>query len=251
MNEDLDIDAAEYVVGTLDPLERAAFAERLLSDGDAKRAVTDWEMRFHGLESVVAAVAPGPHVWSAIERALPGAALADGNARVREFRQHDFKVIDGGGKRSDPSTIKVSRDRWRLGALASGAIAAALVVFVVGRELQPVAKDGSSSVYVAAVNRGGDKPALIVRVDLKTRQVFVRPVAAETPAGKSLELWYIGDGKAPRSMGLVDKVSQTLTIPRGAQDDAATFAVSVEPQGGSTTGGPTGPVVYAGQLVKE
>ena len=207
-------------------------------------------MRFHGLESVVESVAPGPHIWSSIERALPSSSALDGAARVHEFRSHDFKVIDG-GKRSEPSAFKASRDRWRLGALASGAVAAALLVFVAGRELRPIPKDAPSSIYVAAVNRGGDKPALIVRVDLKTRQVFVRPVAAETPSGHSLELWYIGDGKAPRSMGLVEKVSRTLTIPRGAQDDAATFAVTVEPQGGSTTGGPTGPVVYAGQLVKE
>ncbi len=246
MNEDLHVDAAEYVLGTLDRTEREAFADRLRSDGDSKRAVTEWEMRLVGLEDAVEPLTPGPHVWSSIEGALP--SLDNKTSRVR---QHDFKVIDGAGRRTDPTTIKISRDRWRLGALASGAIAAALLVFVAGRELRPVAQDAASSVYVAAVNRGGDKPALIVRVDLKTRQVFVRPVAAETPAGKSLELWYIGDGKAPRSMGLVDKVSQTLTIPRGAQDDAATFAVSVEPPGGSITGGPTGPVVYAGQLVKE
>ena len=249
MTEDIDLDAAEYVLGTLDPDERVAFAERLRSDGAAKRAVTDWEMRLAGLAVAVAPIAPEARVWSSIERALPDPAA--NASRVREFRPNDLRVIDGGGKRGDPSSIKISRDRWRLGALTSGAVAAALLLFVAGRELQSTTRDIPSSVYVAAVNRGGDKPALIVRVDLKTRQVFVRPVAAETPVGKSLELWYIGDGKAPRSMGLVDTVSKTLSIPRGAGDDAATFAVSVEPRGGSTTGGPTGPVVYAGQLVKE
>ena len=43
MNEDLNIDAAEFVLGTLDPRERAAFVDRLRSDGEAKRAVTEWE----------------------------------------------------------------------------------------------------------------------------------------------------------------------------------------------------------------
>jgi anti-sigma-K factor RskA len=41
------------------------------------------------------------------------------------------------------------------------------------------------------------------------------------------------------------------TMPAGAESPAATFAISVEPLGGSKTGGPTGPVVYTGQLVKE
>ena len=42
-----------------------------------------------------------------------------------------------------------------------------------------------------------------------------------------------------------------MTIPDGATATGATFAVSVEPPGGSTTGGPTGPVVYSGKLVRE
>jgi len=106
--------------------------------------------------------------------------------------------------------------------------------------------------FIAAVNRGGDKPALIVRVDLKTRRVLVRPVAAEAPAGHSLELWYIDKGEAPRSMGLVQDTPTTATMPQApGPAGAVTFAVSVEPLGGSKTGGPTGPVVYSGELIKE
>ena len=105
---------------------------------------------------------------------------------------------------------------------------------------------------MAAVNRGGDKPALIVTVDLKTRQVVVRPVAAQAPSGHSLELWYVAGGRAPRSMGLVSEAAAHAAIPEGADaDGAASFAVSVEPPGGSRTGGPSGAVLYSGQLVKE
>jgi anti-sigma-K factor RskA len=104
---------------------------------------------------------------------------------------------------------------------------------------------------VAVVNRGGDAPALIIRVDLASGQVFVRPVSTKVPTGKSLELWYIGAGKAPRSMGLVDGGPLRMTLPEGARVDKASFAVTVEPEGGSPTGGPTGPIVYSGQLIKE
>ena len=80
----------------------------------------------------------------------------------------------------------------------------------------------------------------------------MRPVAAQAPAGHSLELWYIGGGHAPRSMGLVGDVAAHAAIPAGADaDGGATFAVSVEPAGGSRTGSPTGAVLYSGQLVKE
>lgn len=242
MTDDLDLEAAEYVLGTLDRQERADFAERLRGDGAVERAVTGWERRLAGLVGRIDPVAPPPHVWARIESAT----------RVSGAKPQTFKVIDGGSPFGDRSLkLKTSRNRWRAVALLAGSIAAALLVFIADRQMIGVGTDGGGDSYVAAVNRGGDKPALLVRVDLKTRQVYVRPVAAQAPAGHSLELWYIGNDKTPRSMGLVDQAPSTLAIPRGADATAATFAVSVEPPGGSKTGGPTGPVVYSGQLIKE
>ena len=105
--------------------------------------------------------------------------------------------------------------------------------------------------YVAVVNRGGEQPALVIRVDLASGNVYVRPLAAEAPAGKSLELWYIGAGKAPKSMGVVGDDAIKMPLPAGLALEKASFAVTVEPKGGSPTGDPTGPVVYSGQLIKE
>lgn len=238
---DPDLDAAEYVLGTLDLAERRSFAERLATSGTMRASVLAWQNRLAGLSEAVAPVAPPAQIWPQIERATRGAGA----------KTHAFKVIDGGGFAGPSPKLKESRNRWRAAALLSGSIAAALLVFIANREISPRGT-GEAVTYVAAVNRGGDKPALLIRVDLRTRRVFVRPVAAEAPAGKSLELWYINDGKAPRSMGVVDKAPETLPIPTDAKDAAgATFAISVEPPGGSKTGGPTGPVVYAGQLIKE
>ena len=238
---DLDLQAAEFVIGTLDLDERTAFHARLISDNAASRAVAAWEHRLAGLGGQIDPVLPPQYLWERIERALAGPSA----------KTHPFKVIDGGGRPSvaDGMALRRSRNRWRMGALLSGAVAAALALFVAGKGLRPAGEVDAT--YVAAVNRGGDKPALIVRVDLKTGQVLVRPVAATAPAGRSLELWYIGTDKTPRSMGLVPADAAHLNLPAGTASDAATFAVSVEPPGGSKTGGPTGPVVYMGQLVKE
>jgi anti-sigma-K factor RskA len=240
MTDDIDLDAAEYVLGTLDASERAAFAARLLNDSAARFAVAGWEQRLAGLAGHVGTVEPSATVWPRIEQAL---ATTSG-------RPQAFAVVEGGASTLSPR-IKASRDRWRAAAIFSGSIAAALLVFVAQRGIATAGRDPGDISYIAAVNRGGDKPALLIRVDLKTRQVFVRPVAAETPAGHSLELWFIGDEKPPRSMGLVEKTPATLSVPNGTSIGAATFAVSVEPPGGSKSGSPTGPVVYAGQLVKE
>lgn len=235
---DMDLEAAEYVLGTLDAAERSAFEQRLRTDTAAQRAARAWERRFSGLVGRIDPVEPPAVVWERIERALGGA-------------RPTLTAIDGGAQDNTPQ-LAASRARWRTAALSLGAIAAALAAVVVADPWQPrLSPPARGERYIAAVTRGGDQPALIVRVDLATRQIMVIPVAAEAPAGHSLELWYIGDDKPPRPMGVIDKSPATMAIPAGAGGAGATFAVSVEPPGGSTTGAPTGPVVYKGTLIQE
>ncbi len=239
--------AAEYVLGTLAFDERATFAERLRDDAWARQAVAAWERRLDGLADRIEPAEPPFRVWEGIDRAV----------QVPVAKMHTFKVIDGGGRGGASAGLLASRNRWRAGALISGVVAAALVAYI-GNHQAMIAGAGGRT-YLAVVNRGGDKPAMLVSVDLATRSVRVRPVTAVAPAGKSLELWYVAEGKPPRSMGVVDG-TMTRPMPREAdlpakdlttKDPAATFAVSMEPTGGSRTGGPSGPVVYSGQLIQE
>ena len=242
----IDIEAGEYVIGTLDAEQRAAFLARLRQDAAARQAVAAWERRLAGLAMQTDPVFPSPELYARIEQAI----------RSNSSKPVPFRVIEGGNRAGrGPGTVtdyRKSRDRWRVGALVGCAVAAVLG-FVVVRP--PPATSGSkpdSTTFIAAVNRGGDKPALIIRVDLKTRQVLVRPVAAQMPAGRSLELWYLDGTSAPRSMGVLIDAPSTLAMPQGATpSDGMTFAVSLEPMGGSKTGRPTGPVVYSGQLLED
>jgi anti-sigma-K factor RskA len=77
---------------------------------------------------------------------------------------------------------------------------------------------------------------------------------APVPADKSLELWMLPEGAAPRSLGLVPATGVgTVTLP--ALPDVAlanvpALAVSLEQAGGSTTGAPQGPVLYTGRVEK-
>ncbi len=239
MSDDDEVLAAEYVLGTLEADERTVYASVLTQDQETRALVGEWEARLAPLGAAVADEAEPPRrVWNRIVDALFGA---------REVPP--LGVIEGGRREDDPARLRRSRNFWRGFSIASGALAASLAILVARQEI--LRRWGEEPAYIAVVNRGGAEPALIVRVDLAKGQVFVRPVAAEVPAGKSLELWYIGAGKAPRSMGLVDGGPARVALPEGARVEKALFAVTVEPEGGSPTGGPTGPIVYSGQLIRE
>lgn len=230
--EDPDGAAGEYVLGTLDAGESAAFARALERDPSLRAAVAAWEARLGPLAATVPAVAPDPGIWAAIEaRIAPPAPAAEPEGGVRILR------------------LERGLRRWRLAAGMAGALAAGLALWIAAGP-RPAATDRQ---YLAVVDRGGALPALIVRVDLDGGTVQVRSLAAETPPERSLELWYVGAGAAPRSLGLVGEAPGRLALPAALRAglDNASLAVSVEPKGGSPTGAPTGPVIYSGRLVRE
>lgn len=109
--------------------------------------------------------------------------------------------------------------------------------------------------FVAVLQKDGSSPAFILTVDAASKNFTVRKVGAEGEAGKSYELWLVSDKfQAPRSLGVIGGGDFT-TRPALSSYDAdtvnnATYAVSVEPEGGSPTGVATGPIVFTGKLVE-
>jgi anti-sigma-K factor RskA len=178
---------------------------------------------------------------------------------------------------SSAEIIDLSRRarRWRGTAIAIAALAAGFAGLVVVRELQPelmpdplkpkvVEKEVVKIVevpspkpapFVAVLQRDAASPAFLLTFDLERRTLTVRTVGAPRQAGKSYELWLVSDRFAsPRSLGLIGSEEFTQR-PQLANYDAvtinrATYAVSLEPEGGSPTGKPTGPVLYSGKLLQ-
>lgn len=227
MSDDRDRLAAEYALGTLDAGERDTARRLRADDPSFDRLVTDWENR-------LAPLADG---------LPPAMLLADLWPRIVAGIETSPSVAD------NVITLRRSIRNWRMATFTTGALAAALALFVVDRDLLRTPSPGQA--FVAAVNRGGDMPALIVRVDLANHSVTVRPVEAEIPPDRSLQLWYVASGKPPMSMGLVGKDRDRMPMPSDMEMKNGMFAVSVEPMGGSPTGAPTGPIVYKGMLVAE
>jgi anti-sigma-K factor RskA len=230
--EERNASAAEYVLGTLSAPERAAFAARIAAERTSAEAVRFWERALAPLSAEVAEVAPSDHLWPRIAGRIDGATVAN----------------DRGVSRAWP---------WAAAAASIAALALAAV------DLAQVANRPSSTIaasapaptpargqYIAALNVAGQASALLLTLDPATGAVVAHPVKLEAPARRALELWWIAEGAAPRSVGLLDPARPLRTRVVAASLHGGAFAVSVEPIGGSPTGAPTGPVVYSGALVR-
>lgn len=227
--------AGEYVLGTLSADERRRLESSLPSDPELAAAVRYWEETLIGLTSAIPPVAPPPAIWNRI-------AVATG-ATTNSSEAPDLV-----------ERLKRRIAGWRLATVGAGALAVALGALVIAGPLldsEPAVEDGER--YVAVVDRGEDLPALLVDVDTRTGVIAVVSVSSAAPPGRSHELWYIAEGEAPRSLGLVDTVGAELQISvdqvTGFHPDGALFAITEEPLGGSPTGEPTSTPIFTGQLI--
>jgi len=157
--------------------------------------------------------------------------------------------------------------RWRGFTVAMSAIAALLAAYIgvgqfapgllpVGRLSQSAATSPSpGSRLVAVLQQEPTAPAFLLTVDPQHRTMTVRRMTARADSGRSYQLWLIQDkGSKPQSLGLVD-AGQFTTRPLPADFDVAamrtaSYAVSLEPAGGSPSGVPTGPVLFTGTMVE-
>ena len=224
--------AAQYVTGTLRGAARRRF-DTLLSGHPALRtAVAEWQARLMPLTAVVVPETPPERTWAAIENRLwPAAAGASTAQRAPWWHGLGFWRAASG-----LATVAAVG----LGVLLANPPAQAPPVVVV---LQGTEAGGpATTTFVASVSADGR--ALVARP--------VMPVALA--ADRVLELWAVPPQGNPRSLGLVSAAGVTVIrrekLPQALLDNrnTAALAVSVEPPGGSPTGVPTGPVVFAGKL---
>jgi len=183
----------------------------------------------------------------------------------------------------EPAKIERSADviylarrvkRWRRVTFAMGAIAALLALYIAAWQVAPdlvppQLRPGAAQMLarsqapgrapqdrlVAALQPGPTGPAFLLTLDTQQRTLTVRKVSATAEAGKSYELWLISSRLgAPRSLGTVGDDEFTQRPLPGSYDAdtlrGATYAVSLEPAGGSKSGAPTGPVLFTGKAVE-
>jgi len=217
--------ASEYVIGTLRGRARARFQALLRYDPGLRQIVAEWEARLTPLAVAAGEIAPPTRVWRAVAQRIAGGAT-----KGLAF--------------------------WRGLAVTSTAFVLILAAFI---GLAPRPEPPMAMVAVMSDDKG--EPALVVSwPPMKaTRDPYVRiKVVQEHPVmapGTTWEMWMLPRGKAaPVSMGLITTdADQTMRIKpalANRMEGAYGMAMSVEPEGGSPTGAPTGPVIFKGQCVR-
>ena len=219
--DDIDALAGEYVLGTLGDDERRAAEARLTSDASFRAAVAAWEVRLQPLTDTAAPVNPSRDLFAEIM-----ARLADDIGR---------------GDGAEVVMLRRRVTRWRYVAAMTTAAAAVLLVVALNGKPAP-------EKYVATLTPQGGAPGFVLTVDTVKHTLTVSRVADAAPAGKSYELWAIEPGAQPKSLGIVEQASYQRPLDLPA--DQLVLAISLEPEGGSRTSAPTGPVIFSGALVK-
>ena len=215
--------AAQYVLGTLRGRARARFARLVQIDPAVAAEVQAWEARLLPLLESLPPVQPPPGVWPAILERIQGRGTASAGGFWASLRL------------------------WR--ALAATGFIAAFALAVALLNPRP----DVTQAYVAVLAAQDGRAVLIATAEASGRVMTLKPLAPQNiPADRSLELWALPAAGHPRPLGLIDPAAVVrLTLPEAEQGRLAsipTLAVSLEPRGGSTTGLPTGPVLFTGAL---
>lgn len=237
-NDDIDMLAAEYALGTLDAGERAQVSARRLREPALDAAIADWERRLGPLVAAVPEIAPPQGLLDKIEselRAGGGTAAAAGAAPPAVSL-------------AEVVALKQRLARWKASAIGAGAIAASLLLAVGTVDYW---RPRPPQELVAVFQKDDQSPAFVMSVDIEKRMLTVRIVDANRPdPDKTYQLWIASDqlGPAPRSLGLIERGE--FTVRRALEYDPsllrnATFGVSLEPAGGSPTGRPTSPAIHS------
>lgn len=241
--------AASYALGTLRGGARRRFETLARDNATLRAAALVWQSRLSSVAELQPQEAPSPVVWTRIENLV----RADKEARAMQTAR--AAAPSAGGWWS-------SLGLWRGGA-AAGAIATVAAVVVglnVNGRLSGQVSELTAKLtatpeieYVAVLTDDKASASLLVTFDPKNKTLVLKRVSGfrEQP-DKSLELWALPPGAAPRSLGVMsaDPVVR-LTAAGTDMRRVPALAISLEPKGGVPPGsGPTGPILFKGALIE-
>jgi anti-sigma-K factor RskA len=217
--------AAEYVLRLL-PSETEADAQvRELGDTAFAARVARWRERFADLAAEDEPVAPPRTAWAAIQRRL--------FAPVPQERR----------------SLLNSLGAWRTATAGFAALAGALALLLATLAGQPQPTSG----LVSSLDTEEGIETFLVIIDRPAGTLRIARTIPAAPEGSTYELWFLDDSGVPESLGLLPEDTAIFEVnvdpsylPR--LREGVLIEVTQEPETGSPTGGPTGPVLGLGRV---
>ena len=227
--------AGEFALGTLDAAERVAVEARLQREPALAKAVLEWQEKLAPLDEKIAPIEPPNEQLDRV--------FARIDSQIGE-PQNGAKII----------ALRNQVSRWRFASIASGAIAAALALFMVFGIIPSTPGPGGPQM-VALLESKDSTLAYVASIDMRSGKISLKRLGAGAGPKKSHELWAIGGGRTkPQSLGVINASAEIPISQIGPATPEyiknITLAVSLEPEGGSPTGQPTGPVLFTGKCVE-
>jgi anti-sigma-K factor RskA len=224
--------AAEFALGTLDGEPRQA-AERLFETDPAfQTMVLDWQERLSGLQDHLEPARVGDGLWSRIESGL----VAQPVLKPRPAEKPAMVLKSG---------LWESLAFWRLAGLSGVFASLLLAIGLALVALRPL----PTPILVAVLNTAEGKAAAVVNAYANGEVVLIPLDNIEVPQGRIIEVWTLQNREqGPVSIGRTDRARKLrLDLRTLSQPDINhLFELTLEPQGGSPTGKPTGPILMKG-----
>jgi len=241
--ERLDLLAAGYALGTLRGGARRRFETLAREQAPVRAAALIWQGRLASLTELEAAELPDAAVWTRIRNRIELEKEAQALARQRA------PAVPAAAA---PRGWLRSLALWR-GATAAGALATVLAVGV-GANLREELRRTPAVRYVAVLQDDRAAASVLVTFDPKQQQLTLQRLGDYAEGSdKSLQLWALPPGGAPRSLGVLDRApALRLAAAESAVRAVPALAISLEPRGGvPSERGPTGPVLFKGALIEK
>ena len=200
----------------------------------AAAAVSLWQQRLTPLSEEIDASTPPAYVW----------------ARIRA----DLQLAEPARNAQPRASLWDNLPLWRWLGIGASLVAAASIAFMLTVPRAVMTPPAISAGYMASTIQQDDgSTGWTATMDLQHARMIVVPASPALFApGRSPELWLIPAGGKPVSLGMIASDRPTSIALRAGLlsqlSATAVLAVSVEPDGGSPTGQPTGAVMAKGAI---
>jgi anti-sigma-K factor RskA len=229
LTPDRDLMAMEYALGLTAAEDMAQVSALLAADRAFAARVSHWQAQFQAIDDTAMAQTPPAALWQRVNSAIAvGASPSPGRTTHRTSR----------AKPSLWSSLPV----WR--GVAFGASMAAAILLALF-----IARPPSQPVLIAVLMADSGKAGAVIETFADGRVRLIPLQQIDVPEGRALQVWTLRDrNEGPISVGLIDQ-ARTVRLDLGQlplPGENQLFEITLEPETGSPTGKPTGPILMKG-----